>query len=108
MTGYEAKVERLNTEFSLDEISDIVNEKMEELVLAGKCEELKALVDRYVEFRKNVEEKLDLMVELAEIIEKPEACMKKLMAVEKAIVQIKSQVGSYINAFVEDFDIRCG
>ena len=32
MTGYEAKVERLNTEFSLDEISDIVNEKMEELI----------------------------------------------------------------------------
>ncbi len=106
MTGYEAKVERLNTEFSLDEISDIVNEKMEELVLAGQCEELKALVDRYVEFRKDVEEKLDLMVELAEIIEKPEACMKKLMAVEKAIVRIKSQVGSYIGAFIEEFDIE--
>lgn len=32
--------------------------------------------------------------------------MKKLMAVEKAIVQIKSQVGSYINAFIEEFDIE--
>lgn len=106
MTGYEAKVERLNTEFSLDKISDIVNEKMEELVLAGKCEELKALVDGYIEFRKNVEEKLDLMVELAEIIEKPEACMKKLMAVEKAIAQIKAQVGSYIDAFIDEFDVN--